>query len=299
MNYWHPESHLSCYTRRLFPSCINIQISRWIQSSSGMWSKAQVTWRGIHRCLVVEWMIGRWFCGGKNYMTSRTFGHLPLCWHATGWGIGLILNRKWLAWQLKDGWNTENCEIGWAEMVAVELAIYTLISVHLIKCHIIVWSDNIVIGALKTDRLQETQQNLILRKIVELIQENKLWISTAWISMSNNPVDLPLRGIFPGRESLFAFPLKLPFYLTNFVHGPVTYHDPRLHWIFQTLYVLFWMGMSIPIVVKCDINYKGWLASICTLPHILNSNISIKVHVQFFFSRIQWNTRTISNFLKI
>jgi len=25
---------------------------------------------------------------------------------STGWGIGLILNGKWLAWQLTDGWNS-------------------------------------------------------------------------------------------------------------------------------------------------------------------------------------------------
>jgi hypothetical protein len=26
---------------------------------------------------------------------------------STGWGIGLILNGKWLAWQFKEGWNSE------------------------------------------------------------------------------------------------------------------------------------------------------------------------------------------------
>jgi len=42
---------------------------------------------------------------------------------STGWGIGLILDGKWLTWQLKDGWKSEGHEIGWAEMVAVELAV--------------------------------------------------------------------------------------------------------------------------------------------------------------------------------
>ena len=40
---------------------------------------------------------------------------------STEWGIGLTLNGKWLAWQMKDGWNSEGHDISWAEMVAVEL----------------------------------------------------------------------------------------------------------------------------------------------------------------------------------
>ena len=36
---------------------------------------------------------------------------------STGWGIGLILDDKWLAWQFKEGWQLEGYKIGWAEMV--------------------------------------------------------------------------------------------------------------------------------------------------------------------------------------
>ena len=42
---------------------------------------------------------------------------------STSWGIGLVIDGKWLAWQFKEGWRSEGREIGWAEMVAVELAI--------------------------------------------------------------------------------------------------------------------------------------------------------------------------------
>ena len=47
---------------------------------------------------------------------------------SSGWGISLILDGKWLAWQFKDGWKSEGREISWAEMVAVELAVRTLIA---------------------------------------------------------------------------------------------------------------------------------------------------------------------------
>jgi len=148
---------------------------------------------------------------------------------STGWGIGLVLDGKWLAWQLKDGWNHDGREIGWAEMVAVELAIRTLLSGKFTNCHIIVQSDNRgVVGALGTGRSRGTQQNFILREIVKLIQHNELWISTTWVSTKDNPADNPSRGIFPGKNSLYAFPPKIPFHLSAFIHKAVEYHDPRL-----------------------------------------------------------------------
>ena len=149
---------------------------------------------------------------------------------STGWGISLILDGKWLAWEFKDGWNSDNHEIGWAEMVAVELAIRTLITKKISKCHVIVHSDNKgVVGALGAGRSPGMQQNLILGEIVKLMQENELWISTTWISTVDNPADGLSRGIFPGRKSLCAFPPKIPYHLTDLLHNAVTYHDPRLH----------------------------------------------------------------------
>jgi hypothetical protein len=82
---------------------------------------------------------------------------------SSGWGIGLILDSKWLAWQFKDGWKSEGCEIDWAEMVAVELAVRTLIAGRFTGCHIIIRSNNKgVVGALKVGRSRGTQQNTVL-----------------------------------------------------------------------------------------------------------------------------------------
>ena len=107
----------------------------------------------------------------------------------------MILDGKWLAWQLKDGWKSEGREIGWAEMVAVKLAVRTLITGRFAKCHIIVHSDNKgVVGALEAGRSRGTQQNMILREIVGLIQDRDLWISTTWIPTSENLADDPSRG---------------------------------------------------------------------------------------------------------
>lgn len=148
---------------------------------------------------------------------------------STGWGIGLVLDGRWLAWQFKDGWKAEGREIGWAEMVAVELAVRTLVTGKFFKSHVIVRSDNQgVVGALKAGKSRGTQQNFILREIVRLIQDHELWISSIWVPTLDNLADGPSRGIFPDKKLLYAFPPRLPFHLTNFLHRSVDYHDPAL-----------------------------------------------------------------------
>ena len=148
---------------------------------------------------------------------------------STTWGIGLILDSKWLAWELKEGWKSDGRDIGWAEMVAVELAVRTLVTAKYTNCHVIVRSDNMgVTGALAAGCSRGTRQNAILREIVRLIQENDIWVSTVWISTQSNPADGPSRGVFPNRSSLYAFPPKVPFHLQPYVHRSVDYHDSRI-----------------------------------------------------------------------
>ena len=114
-------------------------------------------------------------------------------------------------------------------MVAVELAVCTLIAGKFSNCHSIVRSDNMgVVGMLAAGKSRGTQQNLILHKIVKLIQSNELLISTTWISTLDNPADGPSRGILLKKKLLYAFPPKLPFHLIEFVHKAVDYQNPRL-----------------------------------------------------------------------
>jgi hypothetical protein len=148
---------------------------------------------------------------------------------SSGWGIGLILNSKWLVWQFKDGWKSEGRKISWAKMVVVELAVRTLIAGRFTGCHVIICSNNKgVVRALKAGRSWGTQQNAVLQEIVKLIQEHDLWISTTWIAMLENPADGPSRGIFPANSLLYAFPPMVPFHLKRFVHNTIEYHDSHI-----------------------------------------------------------------------
>ena len=87
----------------------------------------------------------------------------------------MVWDDCWLAWKLKDGWRTAGHNIGWAKMVAVDLAVKSMISTGLSNCHVIIKSDNAgVVGALGAGRLQNSEQNLILWHILSSFQSHNI-----------------------------------------------------------------------------------------------------------------------------
>lgn len=145
---------------------------------------------------------------------------------STSWGIGLVLDDKWLAWPLKEGWQTEGRDIGWAEMVAVDLAVRTLIAGHFVECHVILRSDNAgVVGAFSAGYSRSSQQNLVLRHIVDSFQAHGIWLTLEWVPSESNLADKPSRGIFPPRSNLFPFPPAVPQYLKPFVRFSIRHNE--------------------------------------------------------------------------
>jgi len=148
---------------------------------------------------------------------------------STSWGIGLTLGDRWLAWEFKEGWKSDGREIGWAEMVAVDLVLRTLLSSRYSNCHIVIHSDNQgVVGALAAGASRGQQQNLILREIVRTMQNEGIWVTMKWVSTHDNPADAPSRGNLPPRNLLHSHPPALPWYLKPFLHNSVSPQDPRL-----------------------------------------------------------------------
>ena len=137
---------------------------------------------------------------------------------STTWGIGLLLNGRWLAWRLRDGWHTEGRDIGWAEMVAVELALRSLVAAGRHDTHVIIHSDNQgVVHSVAAGRSRGCQQNAILRHIVHLIQLHKVWITTKWISTHDNPADPLSRGSLPTGDKCLANRPALPTHLSPYL----------------------------------------------------------------------------------
>jgi len=137
---------------------------------------------------------------------------------STDWGIGLLLNERWLAWKLCDGWRTDGCDIGWAEMVAVELALRSLIAAGRRDTHVIIHSDNQgVVHSVAAGHSRGCQQNAILHHIVHLIQIHKVWITTKWISTHVNPADPLSRGTLPSDKRRLVHRLPIPPHLSSYL----------------------------------------------------------------------------------
>lgn len=157
------------------------------------------------------------FCGSTLYIPPLATGLDIFVDASTSWGIGLVINGRWMAWYLRSGWRSEGRNIGWAEMVAVELAIRYLIAEGYENTRVCIQSDNQgVIGALQAGYSRSSQQNQVLQRIVDLFASSGVWADTTYVHTSCNLADGPSRGIFPVAEKLPQH-FTLPACLTTFV----------------------------------------------------------------------------------
>ena len=66
----------------------------------------------------------------------------------TDWSIGVILGQLWAAWMLRPRWKVDCWDIGWAESIALELAVIWLVCNGYMDCNITIHSNNTgMIGA--------------------------------------------------------------------------------------------------------------------------------------------------------
>src|SRR5882724_7134764 len=77
-------------------------------------------------------------CSSQSLTTRCTVD--PDVWvdTSTEWGIGVIIGQEWATWKLIPGWNKEGRDIGWAECIALELAVLIIISQGFTDCHVTV-----------------------------------------------------------------------------------------------------------------------------------------------------------------
>lgn len=108
-------------------------------------------------------------------------------------------------------------------MVAVEMAVRTLVSGGFRDCHVVIRSDNQgVVGALRAGKSRNSQQNLILRKIVSLFQDHKLWVTVNWVATKDNIADDPSRGKLPPVKLCYAYPPAIPVHLKQFLYSTIS-----------------------------------------------------------------------------
>lgn len=137
---------------------------------------------------------------------------------STGWGIGLVIDDSWDHWRLREGWKTSGRDIGWAEMVAVELGLRALIERGYSGVHVKLRSDNKgVVGALDAGKSRSVQSNRVLQRIVACMLDNDIWVSVEWVASEDNPADEPSRGVPARGRARHIHAFRLPFLLRDLV----------------------------------------------------------------------------------
>ena len=141
---------------------------------------------------------------------------------STDWGIGLVVGNSFAAWRWKlplAEWRTQGRDIGWAEMVAVELAVLWLEQTGWADKDVIVRSDNQgVIDAIKNGRSRNFQVNLVIRRTDSVCMAQNIRLDMRYVESKTNRADPVSRGVpddplVGDLEILYELPPELTEYL--------------------------------------------------------------------------------------
>ena len=144
---------------------------------------------------------------------------------ASGQGIGVSLDGRWLAWRfvishpdLPKGPNGQ-VDSSWAELTAAEMGVRTLLATDHRYVPVALRSDNEpVVEALKAGGWKKnTKLDGIVQEISGLCNKAGLDLRPDWVSTKENPADKPSRGAYP--PGGLAFPRRplIPSHLSGLI----------------------------------------------------------------------------------
>ena len=140
---------------------------------------------------------------------------------STDWGIGVVVGQARAAWRWAvplSEWKREGRDIGWAEMVAVELVVRHLEQLGMENADILVRSDNSgIIGAFQRGRSRNFQVNNSIRRTEAICMAMNLWITLQYVTSANNRADPVSRGIPDARLASLPIKFELPCELSPFL----------------------------------------------------------------------------------
>ncbi|CEL54198.1 hypothetical protein RSOLAG1IB_11596 [Rhizoctonia solani AG-1 IB] len=135
-------------------------------------------------------------------------------------GIGVVWPQKlqFGSWSLSKDLFCAGRDIGWTEMVAIEIALSIVISYVIWDSTVTFHSNNQgVVGALRTGQSQNNQQNLVLQQIIEAQHSHNILIAIQYVSTDLNHANSPLQGIAPPKLLAFNTSVTLDDALAFFV----------------------------------------------------------------------------------
>ena len=122
------------------------------------------------------------FCG--SYLSKPPTASSTEFWvdASSSWGIGVVFDNQWDFWMLRPGWKKDGRNIGWAEMVAIELGLLLAVHQGHSDVHFVVKSDNQgVIHAIEGGKSRSPEQNSVLQRITSVLACYKIWVSLSYV----------------------------------------------------------------------------------------------------------------------
>jgi len=130
---------------------------------------------------------------------------------STSWGIGIIIEGKWLALQLKPSWKIPGRDICWLEMIAVELATYILEAKGIRESTVTIHSDNQgTMGSMNKACSPNTHINLSIRQTYTVLCPNFITLDLIYIPTKSNPADPLSHGVLGLPHNRLSLSFKLP-----------------------------------------------------------------------------------------
>jgi hypothetical protein len=140
---------------------------------------------------------------------------------SSSWGIGIVFGPEWDFWKFTEGWDSGGRNIGWAEMVAIELGLLFVIHRGHSDIQFTINSDNQgVIYAIQGGKSRSPKQNAVLQRITSLLLHHKIWISSSYVPSLQNLADPPSRGLPLFTHSRASSTFELPIILHSFLIRP-------------------------------------------------------------------------------
>ena len=126
-------------------------------------------------------------------------------------GLGFTFNNDYAGWHLSDGWAAGGHDIGWAECVALELAIYWLIQEGFRNADVTVCSDNMgVIAAFSNSKSYNAAHNDCICRITSALVPVCLTISLKYMPSCENLADPVSCGHTAGYSACLVCTFLLP-----------------------------------------------------------------------------------------
>lgn len=141
---------------------------------------------------------------------------------STSWGIGVSIDGSWDAYKFFPNTFTDGRNIGWAEMVAVEICVYYIAQLYPHGSHIIIHSDNQgVLACVRNQCSRGRHTNSSIQRMSYFLLSHNLHITGQYVATDNNIADPISRGSFPSSSKrllpTFSVPDALQRFLTRLI----------------------------------------------------------------------------------